>query len=438
MIEVPRIISVDDHVVEPPDLWQSRLPARYRTRPRIGAQADGAAGRRPAAGRRRGLGRDRRRPVGRRLATTTTWSRPLIDAVGRRRLRRGRLLQLTTFDEIRPGPGTRTSGWPTWTPTTSRPPSASPTPCPGSAARPSSSARTRSSALLCVQAYNDWMIDEWCGRRRPRPAHPADHGAAVGRRAGGGRDPALRRQGQPRRHLPREPRTRSACRRIHDKDRFWDPFFAGLRGHRDGRLHAHRVVVEDADDLARRPVHRQLDPRPSRTPWGRCCDYLFSGTLERFPTLTIAYSEGQVGLDALHPRAGRQALGGAQRQQLRHLADQTRRRSYVPGRVYGCIFDDDTGLRNRDVIGMDQICFETDYPHADSTFPHSKETLDQDLRRGRAGRRGDLQARPGQRHQRPSASSASASPPERRGGQPRGSPRAWRARMFFWIWAVPP
>ena len=24
---------------------------------------------------------------------------------------------------------------------------------------------------------------------------------------------------------------------------------------------------------------------------------------------------------------------------------------------------------------MDQICFETDYPHADSTFPHSKEIL---------------------------------------------------------------
>jgi len=24
---------------------------------------------------------------------------------------------------------------------------------------------------------------------------------------------------------------------------------------------------------------------------------------------------------------------------------------------------------------MDQICFETDYPHADSTFPKSKETL---------------------------------------------------------------
>ena len=44
--------------------------------------------------------------------------------------------------------------------------------------------------------------------------------------------------------------------------------------------------------------------------------------------------------------------------------------SYLPDRIYGCIFDDEIGLRNRDVIGMDQICFETDYPHADSTFPH--------------------------------------------------------------------
>ena len=34
--EVPKIISVDDHVVEPPDLWTNRLPAKYQDRaPRI-------------------------------------------------------------------------------------------------------------------------------------------------------------------------------------------------------------------------------------------------------------------------------------------------------------------------------------------------------------------------------------------------------------------
>ncbi|GIT46151.1 MAG: hypothetical protein Ct9H300mP12_07360 [Acidimicrobiales bacterium] len=36
MPTIPRIISVDDHVVEPPDLWTTRLPAKYRDRgPRI-------------------------------------------------------------------------------------------------------------------------------------------------------------------------------------------------------------------------------------------------------------------------------------------------------------------------------------------------------------------------------------------------------------------
>src|SRR3974390_2044356 len=28
--ELPRIISVDDHVLEPPELWTSRLPDEYR------------------------------------------------------------------------------------------------------------------------------------------------------------------------------------------------------------------------------------------------------------------------------------------------------------------------------------------------------------------------------------------------------------------------
>ncbi len=36
MTKIPRIISVDDHVVEPPDLWTSRLPSKYADRcPRV-------------------------------------------------------------------------------------------------------------------------------------------------------------------------------------------------------------------------------------------------------------------------------------------------------------------------------------------------------------------------------------------------------------------
>ena len=45
-------------------------------------------------------------------------------------------------------------------------------------------------------------------------------------------------------------------------------------------------------------------------------------------------------------------------------------------RVFHCIFDDDTGLRNRDLVGMDQICFETDYPHPDGSFPITEATVE--------------------------------------------------------------
>jgi predicted TIM-barrel fold metal-dependent hydrolase len=44
----------------------------------------------------------------------------------------------------------------------------------------------------------------------------------------------------------------------------------------------------------------------------------------------------------------------------------------VPDRVFACVFDDSVGLALRDHVGMSQIMFETDYPHADSTFPESK------------------------------------------------------------------
>ena len=30
MPEIPKIVSVDDHVIEPAGVWQDRLPASYR------------------------------------------------------------------------------------------------------------------------------------------------------------------------------------------------------------------------------------------------------------------------------------------------------------------------------------------------------------------------------------------------------------------------
>jgi predicted TIM-barrel fold metal-dependent hydrolase len=105
---------------------------------------------------------------------------------------------------------------------------------------------------------------------------------------------------------------------------------------------------------------------------GSLLDYVFSGTLARFPNLVLAYAEGQVGwmpyvlerADKLWEERSANTFGS-------DLPDPPT--SYVRGRVYGCLFDDETGLEARHRIGMDQICFETDYPHADSTFPDSEK-----------------------------------------------------------------
>jgi hypothetical protein len=47
---------------------------------------------------------------------------------------------------------------------------------------------------------------------------------------------------------------------------------------------------------------------------------------------------------------------------------------------YGCFIDDATGLAMIDVVGEDNIMIESDYPHSDTTWPHSiklaRERLD--------------------------------------------------------------
>ena len=105
---------------------------------------------------------------------------------------------------------------------------------------------------------------------------------------------------------------------------------------------------------------------------GSMLDYIFSGTMERFPDLVIAYSEGQVGwmpyvierADKLWAERGDNSFGTACR---------TSRRATSTTASTAASSTTRSACGTATSIGMDQICFETDYPHADSTFPHSKK-----------------------------------------------------------------
>jgi predicted TIM-barrel fold metal-dependent hydrolase len=99
---------------------------------------------------------------------------------------------------------------------------------------------------------------------------------------------------------------------------------------------------------------------------------LFSGLLVRFPTLKLAYSEGQIGwLPYVLERADdvwreHRAWGG-----VKDLVPEPPS-TYYYRQIYGCFFRDRHGLESLDRVGVDNITFETDYPHTDSTWPDTK------------------------------------------------------------------
>jgi predicted TIM-barrel fold metal-dependent hydrolase len=106
-------------------------------------------------------------------------------------------------------------------------------------------------------------------------------------------------------------------------------------------------------------------------------DFLMSGLFEKFPALEVAYSEGQIGwIPYVLERADavwreNRGWGG--------VADKVKRppsESYY-AHVYGCFFDDAHGLRSLDAVGVDNVTFETDYPHSDSTWPHTKKVAEE-------------------------------------------------------------
>ena len=105
-------------------------------------------------------------------------------------------------------------------------------------------------------------------------------------------------------------------------------------------------------------------------------DWLFSGNLLKFPKLKLAYSEGQIGWIPY-------VLERADTVWEMHDA-WTHAKERIPvlpstqyyGRIFGCFTADRHGLRSLDEVGEDNICFETDYPHTDTTWPHSEAYIE--------------------------------------------------------------
>lgn len=371
MKELPKIISVDDHVVEPPNVWMDRLPAKYAD---IGPRIV----RRPAkeisfiGGKFTAIIGDE----GDDGPIADWWLyedlvRPLVrvdSAVGV--AREDVTMRGVTYEEMRPGSyqvADRLADMDdNWTEVQAMYPT-----FPRFCGQTFTEAKDRELALLCVRAYNDWLIDEWCGTAPDRlvplviiplwdPQLAADE---IRRTASKGARNVCFSEIPPYLGLPS----------IHGN--YWDPFFAACQ-ECNFAIHMHigsssKMPSTSADAPAL--VGSTLTFVNSAL---SMIDWIMSGVFVRFPGLEISYAEGQIGwIPYVMDRADKvweenRGWGGVGDKVLEPPSHVFRKH------VYPVFFDDPHGLKMLDVIGVDKVCYESDYPHSDSTWPNTRKVAE--------------------------------------------------------------
>jgi predicted TIM-barrel fold metal-dependent hydrolase len=367
--ELPKIISVDDHVVEPSHLWQTWLPAKYRERgPRSERRGIGAM--KHVGGGTYEQSFDDNGPE------ADCWVYEDLVYINKRHVaavgfdRDDMTMSPITYDEMRPGcyePKARIEdmemnhveaslSFPTF---------------PRFCGQTFLEAKDREVSEACVYAYNDWMVEEWCGdsggRLIPLPIIPlwdADLAAAeVRRNAARGARAVCFSEIPPHLGLPS----------IHSN--YWDPFFEACQ-------ETGTTVCMHIGSSSKMPATSADAPAAVaaslsfNNAMASLSDFLFSGVLVRFPTVKLAYSEGQIGwLPYILERVDdvwreHRAWGG-----VRDIVPEPPS-MYFRRQVYGCFFRDKHGVDSLDVIGVDNVTFETDYPHTDSTWPETKQVAE--------------------------------------------------------------
>ena len=364
-VELPRIISVDDHVVEPAHVWQSWLPERFRAEgPRV--ERRGIGDMKHIGG---GVYEQEFDPDGR---PADCWVFGDLVYIHKRHVaavgysRDDMTMTPMTYDEMRPGcydPKARVEDqemnhveaslcFPTF---------------PRFCGQTFTEHPDREMGLACVRAYNDWMVEEWCGDSGGAlvpltivPLWDAELAAAeVRRNAERGVHAVCFSEIPP--HLGLES--------IHSG--FWDPFIAACE-ETTTTINMHigsssRMPATSSD--APVAVAASLSFNNSMA---SLSDWLFSGKLVQFPDLKVAYSEGQIGwIPYILERVDdvwreHRAWGG-----VKDLIPEPPS-TYYYRNVFGCFFRDRHGLVSLDVVGENNVTFETDYPHTDSTWPDTK------------------------------------------------------------------
>ena len=340
-------VSVDDHVVEPPHLFEGRMPAAYA---------------------------DRAPKVIRTDAGDDVWSFEgamipnigLNAVAGRPKEEYG--VDPTSYDEMRPGcwdihervKDMSAGGilaamcFPSF---------------PSFSGRLFLTTEDEGLATAVVRAYNDWHIDEWCGTYPERNIpmaipmlwDPEASAEEIRRVAAKGCHSLTFTENPATLGLPS----------FHSEH--WDPMWRALV--ETGTIM--NVHLGSSGQLAVTAPDAPMDVMITLQPMNICAaaaDLVWSRVFKEYRDLKVALSEGGTGwipyfLDRLDRTYDMHHLWTGQDFGDELPSDVFRRH------ILTCFIADPIGMALRDEIGIDNICWEQDYPHSDSSWPTAPEEL---------------------------------------------------------------
>ena len=356
-----QVISVDDHVIEHPQVFQDRLPEKYKERgPRIveisGESTD---------------------PLGLvHTGVQQLWEYdgnryPYIGlnaVAGKPKEEFG--IEPVRYDDMRPGCYDITARvadmdedgvhaqlcFPSF---------------PGFAGSTFFGAADKELAHECVKAWNDFAIDEWAasapGRQIPMVILPywdvelstkeVERTAAKGAKAASFTE-APHAMGLPSYHSGH-----------------WDPMLAALE---DAQmplcLHFGSGGAPAVAPDANFAIAIALFGTNSEF---AMVDLLLSPVFHTFPGLKVALSEGGIGW--MPWMLERTDYTWERHRHYTGINQDVRPSDLFREHVFGCFIADQAGIEMRHLIGVDNIMFESDYPHSDSNWPHSRAMLEKVL-----------------------------------------------------------
>jgi predicted TIM-barrel fold metal-dependent hydrolase len=224
-------------------------------------------------------------------------------------------------------------------------------------------------AVQHMAAYNDWQIDEWAGSYPGRfipcailPTWDMDATVAELHR--------IAKKGCTAVSINENP-TVQDLPSIHND--FWEPFWRAIAD-TDMTICLHIGSGNPAPHASMEtPIEAWISTMPLSIASG-ASDWLQLKALHDYPDMRIALSEGGIGWVPYF-------LERADFSNWRHKAwTNSIFQDLKPSEIFrrhflNCFIDDAFGLKNLDAIGEDMVAYETDYPHSDTLWPLCPERL---------------------------------------------------------------